>query len=178
MALRIGVYTLELYRELRTRNIVKPGGARPRVPPLVFHNGDRRWRAPTDLADLIAETTLKSGTGGAASPAAAGPSPLELAPFQLRQSHFVLDFRAHRQEDFEPGNLMSLLIALEQARSMEALTPLLHSMAKVPDESLRCGLFRWMLWIGRRAPSAGSRGATLASGATGTSRRRARRGSG
>ena len=76
--------------------------------------------------------------------------PLELAPFQLRQSHFVLDFRAHRQEDFEPGNLMSLLIALEQARSMEALTPLLHSMAKVPDESLRRGLFRWMLLLGAR----------------------------
>ena len=49
-----------------------------------------------------------------------------------------------------PGNLMSLLIALEQARSMEALTPLLHSMAKVPDESLRHRLFRWMLLLGAR----------------------------
>ena len=150
MAVRIGVYTLELYRELRTRNVVKPGGVRPPVLPLVFHNGDRRWRASTDLADLTAAPMRKSGTGGTASPADAGPSSLELAPFQLRQSHFVLDFRAHRQEDLVPGNLTSLLISLEQARSMEALTPLLHSMAEVPDESLRRGLFRWLLLLGAR----------------------------
>ena len=49
-----------------------------------------------------------------------------------------------------PGNLMSLLIALEQARSMEALVPLLRAMAEVPEGDLRRDLFQWMLLLAAR----------------------------
>ena len=48
------------------------------------------------------------------------------------------------------GNVMSLLIALEQARSMEALAPLLRAMAAVPEEGLRRDLFQWMLLLAAR----------------------------
>ena len=48
------------------------------------------------------------------------------------------------------GNVMSLLIALEQARSMEALAPLLRAMAEVPEEGLRRDLFQWMLLLAAR----------------------------
>ena len=48
------------------------------------------------------------------------------------------------------GNVLSLLIALEQARSMEALAPLLRATAEVPEEGLRRDLFQWMLLLAAR----------------------------
>ena len=45
---------------------------------------------------------------------------------------------------------MSLLIALEHARSMEALAPLLRAMAEVPEGDLRRDLFQWMLLLAAR----------------------------
>ena len=41
MALRIATYSLDLYRELRTRKVVRAGGPHPPLLPLVLHNGDR-----------------------------------------------------------------------------------------------------------------------------------------
>ena len=45
---------------------------------------------------------------------------------------------------------MSLLTALEQARSMEALAPLLRAIAEVTEGDLRCDLFQQMLLLAAR----------------------------
>ena len=150
MALRIATYALDLCRELRRRKVVKPGGAHPPVLPIVLHNGDRAWRAPTDLAALAALPGRGAGADGEASPVGAGQLRRDLAPFQLGHRHFVLDFFAHREDDLVPDNLMSLLIALEQARSMEALVPLLRAMTEVSEGDLRRNLFQWMLLLAAR----------------------------
>ena len=150
MALRVGTYSLDLSRELRRRRVVKPGGGHPAMLPLVLHNGDRPWRAAAELGDLTARPGRWSGMSGAKLPAADGRLTQDLAPFQMRQRHFVLDFFAHRDDDLVVGNLLSLLIALEQARSKEALAPLLRAMAAVPEEGLRRDLFRWMLLLATR----------------------------
>ena len=142
MALRVGTYCLDLVRELRRRNVVRPGGAHPPLLSLVLHNGDRPWRAAAELGDLAALPGRESGVPGGLA--------RELAPFQLRQFHFVVDFFARRDDDLVAGNVLSLLIALEQARSSEALVPLLLAMAAEPDEDLRRSLFRWMLLLARR----------------------------
>ena len=92
----------------------------------------------------------ESSTDGGAPPVDAGRLEPDLAPFQLGQRHFVLDFFAHREDDLVAGNVMSLLIALEQARSMDALAPLLRAMAAVPEEGLRRDLFQWMLLLAAR----------------------------
>ena len=146
MALRIATYALGLCRELRRRKVVKPGGAHPPMLPLVLHNGG----ASTDLAALAALPGREAETNGEAPPVGAGQLRRDLAPFQLGQRHFVLDFFAHREDDLVPGNLMSLLIALEHARSMEALAPLLRAMAEVPEGDLRRDLFQWMLLLAAR----------------------------
>ena len=164
MALRIATYALDLCRELRTHKVVGAGGPHPTLLPLVLHNGDRPWTAPTDLAALVAlpgrgpsvdggkppAAGAESSANGRVPPADAGRLGPDLAPFQLGQRHFVLDFFAHREDDLVAGNVMSLLIALEQARSMEALAPLLRAMAEVPEEGLRRDLFQWMLLLAAR----------------------------
>ena len=93
---------------------------------------------------------VESSANGWTPPADAGRLGPDLSPFQLGQRHFVLDFFAHREDDLVAGNVMSLLIALEQARSMEALAPLLRAMAEVPEEGLRRDLFQWMLLLAAR----------------------------
>ena len=150
MALHIATYTLDLCRELRTRKVVNAGGPHLALQPLVLHNGDRPWRVATDLTALAALPGQAPGADGAALPAEAARLERDLAPFQLGQRHFVLDFFAHREDDLVPGNLVSLLMALEQARSMDALAPLLRAMAEVPEEGLRRDLFQWMLLLAAR----------------------------
>ena len=66
-------------------------------------------------------------------------------PFQLGQRHFVLDFFARREDDLVAGNVLSLLIALEQARSMEALAPLLRAMAEVESSKALAEIGEWLL---------------------------------
>ena len=150
MALRVATYALDLCRELRTRKVVKAGGPHPALLPLVLHNGDRPWRAPTDLSALVALPGQGPGADGGAPHVDAGRLGPDLAPFQLGQRHFVLDFFARREDDLVAGNVLSLLIALEQARSMEALAPLLRATAEVPEEGLRRDLFQWMLLLAAR----------------------------
>ena len=150
MAMRIAAYSLELWRELQKRGVVRPGGVHPPLLPLVLHNGDRPWRTTTDLTYLAALLGQAPGADGAAPPADAARLGRDLAPFQLGQRHFVLDFFAHREDDLVPGNLVSLLMALEHARSMDALAPLLRAMAEVPEEDLRRDLFQWMLLLAAR----------------------------
>ena len=107
------------------------------------------------LSRRIASLGVESSTDGEAPPADAGRLGPDLAPFQLRQRHFVLDFFAHREDDLVAGNVMSLLIALEQARSTEALAlerpqnteleiPLSVSPSRLPQ-----GIAAGPCWIGR-----------------------------
>ena len=61
MALRMGVYVLRLYQDLLRTGQVTRQSKLPPVPPLVLYNGDGRWTAVQDIAELI--ETAPSGLG-------------------------------------------------------------------------------------------------------------------
>ncbi len=53
MALRMAVYVLLLYQRLVKKQPLKRGEKLPLILPIVFYNGDQKWWAPLDVADLI-----------------------------------------------------------------------------------------------------------------------------
>ena len=53
MAVRMMEYTATIWRRLR-REDLGPGGEYPIILPVVIYNGERRWTAATDVADLLA----------------------------------------------------------------------------------------------------------------------------
>ncbi len=57
MALRILTYTCLTYEELIRRGEVRPGNKLPPLLPVAVYNGRPRWRAATDVAELIASVT-------------------------------------------------------------------------------------------------------------------------
>ena len=132
MALRVLGYVVELYRDLEARGVVRPGTRRPPVLPVVIHNGVSPWRAPTELAELIALPEL---------PAAARR---DLQTLQPSQRLHVVDFPAHRQEDRVPGNVVSLQIGFEYADPSD-YARLLPAVAELEDAGLRRTVYEWVV---------------------------------
>ena len=99
MALRILEYTVLLYRELGRNDALGVDGKRPPVLPVVLYNGERRWKAPVDVGELIA------------------PVGSALAPYQPSQRYLVLDERHVARDDLSEDNLMAAVVGLEQSRS-------------------------------------------------------------
>ena len=85
MALRILGYVVELYRDLEAQGVVRPGTRRPPVLPVVVHNGASPWRAPVEVAELIALPEVPSQVRR------------DLATLQPSQRLHVVDFPVHRQ---------------------------------------------------------------------------------
>ena len=148
MALRMAAYAAELYAELETAGVVRAGGPRPPIFPLLIHNGPSRWTASTALDDLIAQP---------APPAIAAASPQDiedarlaardLAAFQLQHAYWPLDFHPHREDDAHADNAMSVMIGLESASTPGGLLPPLQVLREVPQRPLA----EWMLvWTLRR----------------------------
>ena len=99
MALRNLEYTALLYRELDRRGELGTPGRWPPVLPVVLYNGDAPWKAPLQMAELIA------------------PAPPELLPCQPSQRSLLLDERHGRVDDLPLGNLMRAVVAFEQSRT-------------------------------------------------------------
>ena len=148
MALRMASYAAELYAELETAGVVRAGGPRPPIFPLLIHNGPNRWTASTTLDKLIAQP---------APPAIANASPQDiedarqaardLAAFQLGHAYWPLDFHPHREDDAHADNAMSVMIGLESASAPGDLLPPLQVLREVPQRPLA----EWMLvWTLRR----------------------------
>ena len=65
----------------------------------MLYNGERRWKAPVDVGELIA------------------PVGSALAPYQPSQRYLVLDERHVARDDLSEDNLMAAVVGLEQSRS-------------------------------------------------------------
>ena len=98
MALRVLQYTAMLYHELLREGGVEPGELPP-VLPVVLYNGEREWKAATEMRELIAEP---------------GPN---LLPYQPSQRHVVLDERRASADDRQLRRLTRAVVLLEQSRS-------------------------------------------------------------
>jgi hypothetical protein len=86
-ALQVAGYTLRLLERWRRQH---PERRLPAVLPLVVHHGDRPWRVPQSLRELID-----------LGPSPAGALASWLQPFQLQQQFLLLDLAAMPRQQIE-----------------------------------------------------------------------------
>ena len=110
MAARILAYTARMYLKLIRGGDLPPDGRLPPVLPVVIYNGERRWSAATEMGETIA---------------AVGE---DLAPFQPRQRHLVIDEHRLSVEDLPEENVVSAQVALEQG-SVPAMAAVLRRVS-------------------------------------------------
>ncbi len=102
MALRLMVYVGLLYQQLVNEKKVLPGEALPPVLPIVLYNGRTPWRAPRDVADLIAEC------------------PDKLAAYRPSMRYFLLEERAQDLDELAGmNNLAAVVFRLEKCKTPE-----------------------------------------------------------
>ncbi len=110
MAARILAYTARMYLKLIRGGELPPDGRLPPVLPVVIYNGERRWSAATEMLATIA------------------PVGEDLAPFQPRQRHLLIDEHRLSVEDLPEENVVSAQIALEQG-SVPAMASVLRRVS-------------------------------------------------
>lgn len=124
MALRQLIYVATLYEDLHKQKRVNAHGKLPPVLPIVLYNGERVWRSPHSVEEMIEE------------------APAGLARYQPRMSYFFLDERRTRAALTEEiRNTMGALLALEQSKAgddiFKAIFFLVNSLREPKHESLR-----------------------------------------
>ena len=137
MALRVLGYVVELYRDLEAQGVVRPGTRRPPVLPVVVHNGESPWRAPVEVANLIALPQVPAQVRR------------DLAELQPSQRLHVVDFPRHRQDDLVPGNVVSLQMGFEHAGPSD-YARLLPAVAELKGAGLRRTVYEWVVRRARR----------------------------
>jgi hypothetical protein len=131
MAVRLMCYISLLYLDLIDRGELASGKRLPLVIPLVVYNGDRRWRAPLELAELIELT----------EPAAEAYVP--------RLRYRVIDQGAYALKDLERREgLASVLFWLERNRNQglvhRVADRLKRLLGRPEDASLRRAFAGWI----------------------------------
>ncbi|HEV7508780.1 MAG TPA: Rpn family recombination-promoting nuclease/putative transposase [Thermoanaerobaculia bacterium] len=134
MAVRLMTYVGLLYQDLIRTGMVAPGDKLPPVLPLVLYNGDRRWNAAQDIAELLADVP-----GG-------------METYQPRLRYFLLDEGRIAEEELEPlRNLAAALFRLEKSRSpadIERVLGALLEWLKEPDQAeLKRSFAIWMVRV-------------------------------
>jgi hypothetical protein len=133
MALRIMVYTGLLYQDLIKSGSVSSPRKLPPVFPVVIYNGEGKWTAAQDIAELIE------------------PIPGSLVTYRPSQKHFVLDEGRIGEREFPlDQNTLAEIIRLESSPEPEAIRQIvarLTTLMKSPKhDSLRRAL---VIWINR-----------------------------
>ncbi|WP_101676311.1 Rpn family recombination-promoting nuclease/putative transposase [Alloalcanivorax mobilis] len=136
MALRIMVYTALLHQDLIRRGELGADRRLPPVLPVVLYNGERRWRAPTEVRPLIQ------------------PPPDGLERFQPNQGFLLIDEGAYASSQAQPlNNLVAALFRLEHHRSSDEVAGVLQLLVKWLAGPEQAGLRRAFLeWLRRRLP--------------------------
>ena len=112
MALRMMVYVGLLYQDLIRNKQLEPSGLLPPVLPIVLYNGERRWRGPVSLSDLLPKV------------------PGFLAPLQPQMRYVLIDEGAVPTEALArlPSNLVAAIFRLEQPLAPEAVQTLVSEI--------------------------------------------------
>jgi predicted transposase/invertase (TIGR01784 family) len=131
MALRIMVYTGLLYQDLLKSGAIPQAHKLPPVFPIVIYNGEGKWTAARDMADLI------EPFGGC------------LAAYRPSQRHFVLDEgRVSESECKQIGNTLADIIQLESSPDPDAVRQVVSRltlrMKEARYDSLRRALVVWI----------------------------------
>ncbi|MBP1151276.1 Rpn family recombination-promoting nuclease/putative transposase [Methylocaldum sp. RMAD-M] len=131
MAVRILVYLGLLYQDLVRTGQLAGEGRLPPVLPIVLYNGNPRWSAPTDIADLIV------------------PVPGGLETYRPRLRYFLLDEGRYAESELAPlRNLAAALFRLENSRTpqdVERILAALGTWLQAPEQSsLRRAFTVWL----------------------------------
>ena len=123
--------TALLYQDLIRTKEVRPGRTLPPVLPVVLYNGRPRWKAATELNELI------------------HPGPEALRAFLPRQRYLLLDEGAYTPDRLAAlNNLVAALFRLENSRGPEEIQEVLVVLIdwlKTPEEAgLRRSLTAWL----------------------------------
>ena len=110
MALRMMNYAGGVWTGLGSDHL-GPGGVFPFVLPVVFYSGQLRWTAPGDIGDLLA------------------PEPQELLGSRPRHRYLLIDLQRLDPASLPEENVLSMIAAMEQARSPERLEDLALSLS-------------------------------------------------
>jgi len=141
MAVRVMVYEGLLYQDLIEQKQLTRNGLLPPVLPIVLYNGDPRWNAPEQVADLI--DTVPGG----------------LERYRPTFRYLVLDEGRYKDEELQPlCNVVAAVFRLENSRRPEDVIKVLTALIdwlQTPDQAgLRQALTTWLnrVLLPRRVP--------------------------
>ncbi|MFZ4790503.1 MAG: Rpn family recombination-promoting nuclease/putative transposase [Candidatus Competibacteraceae bacterium] len=111
MAVRIMTYVGLLYQDLIKQKQVLPKRCLPPVLPIVLYNGDRKWTAKTNIADLIPK------------------APGLLAKYLPQMEYLLIDENQYDVADLAPmKNLVAAAIRFERPESAASLMQLIDRL--------------------------------------------------
>ena len=132
MALRIMDYASTIWMRLGKEHL-GPGGEYPFMLPVVIYNGERRWTAARDVADLLP------------------PVPEELLGYQPRQRYLLIEIRAQDPASLPPDNVLAMIARFEQAPTAQALEELAGSLGDwldaIGEPELAGALVAWITQV-------------------------------
>ena len=130
MALRILTYICLTYEELVRRRELKAGDKLPPVLPVTIYNGQARWRASTDISELIARV------------------PTPLARYLPRAQFLLLDLQRIGAQNPPSTDLVTSLGKMEREPSPENLRRVMRDLTGrfrgTGFAELRKALFSWV----------------------------------
>lgn len=132
MAVRILAYTALLWQDLIKSGVVREGDRLPPVFPMVIYNGGKAWTAAQDVADLLTPVS--------------GP----LRHYQPCQRYFLLDEGQVSEETLHGDGLVTQLVRLERANSLDVIQPIVRGLIRQLHEPKYRHLRRVLsVWLGR-----------------------------
>jgi len=133
MAVRIMTYVGLLYQDLIRSKAVKTNEPLPPVLPIVLYNGDPRWQAPADIADLIT------------------PAPGELDRYRPHLHYLLLDEGSYHDHELASlRNLTAALFRLENSRTPEDVQQVLRALIVWLQSPQQSNLRRaFTIWLKR-----------------------------
>ena len=118
MAVRMMTYVGLLYQDLIRRNEVLKGKKLPPVLPIVLYNGDAKWTAATDIAELIPR------------------APGLVAKYLPKLSYLLIDENQYAEADLAGlKNLMAAVIRFEHPENEQVLLRLVDLVNEMSDGS-------------------------------------------
>jgi predicted transposase/invertase (TIGR01784 family) len=131
MAVRLMAYVGLLYQDLIRQGGLTPDGKLPLVVPIVLYNGEERWWAPRQLAELIEEADPEADV------------------FRPRLEYWLIDEGSYPLADLEARrNLAAVLFWLEKAPEPEdvqrGIARLVELLGGPDDGGLRRAFAVWL----------------------------------
>ena len=113
MAVRIMTYVGLLYQDLIRAKQVLAGKKLPPVLPIVLYNGEAKWKAATNIADLIPK------------------APGLVAQYLPQLQYLLIEHNQYSPEQLrEISNLVAAIMAFEQPESKQALLTLIDQLGE------------------------------------------------